>query len=190
MHTSGGNIDFKEITGKNIYGRTSGGNIEVEDIKGDVKVFTSGGNIEVVNIDGHLEGETSGGHIDLDRIRGDIDVKTSGGTINGDRIHGKIYARTSGGSVIIEKIWDQSLKNHDINLRTSDGSIELILPGNFPASFDAFVENRRSTGAIDSEFPLQIRLDDGDVIGTGDINGGTFIVKLKSHRGSITIEKD
>ena len=190
MHTSGGNIDFKEITGKNIYGRTSGGNIEVEDIKGDVKVFTSGGNIEVVNIDGHLEGETSGGHIDLDRIRGDIDVKTSGGTINGDHIHGKIYARTSGGSVIIEKIWDQSLKNHDINLRTSDGSIELILPGNFPASFDAFVENRRSTGAIDSEFPLQIRLDDGDVIGTGDINGGTFIVKLKSHRGSITIEKD
>jgi hypothetical protein len=82
------------------------------------------------------------------------------------------------------------LKNHDINLRTSDGSIELILPDNFPASFDAFVENRRSTGIIDSEFPLQIRLDDGDVIGSGDINGGTFIVKLKSRRGAITIEKN
>lgn len=190
MHTSGGNIDFREITGKNIYGRTSGGDIEVEDIKGDLEVYTSGGNIEVENLYGHLEGETSGGHIDLVRIQGNVDVKTSGGTIKGDRIHGKIYARTSGGSVNIEKIWDQSLKNHDINLRTSDGSIGLILPDNFPASFDAFVENRRSTSVIDSEFPLQIRLDDGDVIGSGDINGGTFIVKLKSRRGSISIEKD
>ncbi|MBC8346897.1 MAG: DUF4097 family beta strand repeat protein [Candidatus Marinimicrobia bacterium] len=190
MHTSGGNIDFKDITGKNIYGRTSGGNIEVEDVKGDVEVYTSGGNIEVVNLDGHLECETSGGHIDLERVQGNIDVKTSGGTIKGDRIHGKIYARTSGGSVKIEKIWDQSLKNHDINLRTSDGSIELILPEDFPASFDAFVDNPRSTSVIDSEFPIQIRLNDGDVIATGDINGGTFIVKLKSRRGSITIEKD
>ena len=33
-------------------------------------------------------------------------------------------------------------------------------------------------------------IDDGDVIGSGDINGGTFIVKLKSRRGSITMEKD
>lgn len=190
MHTSGGNIDFKDITGSRIYGRTSGGDIEIEDVKADVEVHTSGGSIEVSNLEGHCEGKTSAGDIELERVIGDIDVKTSGGDIHGERVHGKVEAYTSGGSIDIEKIWNQQFDRHDVNLRTSGGSIELTLPDNFPASFDAVVENRRSTGAIDSEFPLQIRLDDDDVIATGDINGGTFIVKLKSHHGSITIEKD
>jgi len=190
MQTSGGDINFSDITGSRIYGRTSGGDIEVEDVKGDVEVHSSGGSIEVVNIDGDFEGRTSAGDIDLDRIIGHIDVKTSGGDIRGERIHGKVYANTSGGSIEIEKIWNQSFKNHEINLKTSGGNIELKLPEDFPASFDAIVENRRSTGAIDSEFPLEIRLDNDDVFAKGQINGGTFFVKLKSHHGTITIEKD
>jgi|TARA_Y100000310_G_scaffold125469_1_gene124272 hypothetical protein len=71
-----------------------------------------------------------------------------------------------------------------------DGKIELRLPSDFPATIDVTVVNRRSTGAIDSEFPLQITLDDDDVLANGIINGGKFSVKLKTSHDSITIEKD
>ena len=190
MHTSGGNIDFKDIIGSKIYGRTSGGNIDVTGIEGDVDVHTSGGNIEAMDIKGEFEGSASGGNIEFDRIMGHIDVNTSGGNIIGEHVVGRIIGKTSGGRIEIEKIWNRSFDDHEIYLKTSGGKIELRLPSDFPATIDATVINRRSTGAIDSEFPLQITLDDNDVLANGSINGGKFSVKLKTSHDSISIEKD
>ena len=190
MHTSGGNIDFKDIIGSKIYGRTSGGNIDVTGIEGHVDVHTSGGNIEAMDIKGEFEGSASGGNIEFDRIMGHIDVNTSGGNIIGEHVVGRIIGKTSGGRIEIEKIWNRSFDDHEIYLKTSGGKIELRLPSDFPATIDATVINRRSTGAIDSEFPLQITLDDNDVLANGSINGGKFSVKLKTSHDSISIEKD
>ncbi len=190
MHTSGGEIEFKEIEGSKIYGRTSGGDIDIEDVKGDVRVHTSGGSIEADGIQGDFDGETSGGNIKFNRVNGHVDVKTSGGNIIGDMVKGHVFGRTSGGRIEIEKIWDRSFKDHEISLKTSGGKIELSLPKDFPANIEATVLNRRSSGAIDSEIPLEIKLDDGDVYGNGQVNGGTFSVTLKTSHDSITIEKD
>jgi hypothetical protein len=37
---------------------------------------------------------------------------------------------------------------------------------------------------------LEIKLDDGDMYGSGEVNGGTFSVTLKTSDDTITIEKD
>ena len=190
MHTSGGDIEFKDIKGAKIYGRTYGGDIDIEDLKGDIRVYTSGGSIEVDGIQGDFDGETSGGNIEFNRVNGHVDVKVLGGNIIGEMVKGHIFARTSGGRIEIEKIWDRSFDDHEISLNTSGGKIELILPKDFPANIEATIFNRRSSGAIDSEIPLEIKLDDGDMYGNGEVNGGTFSVTLKTSDDTITIEKD
>lgn len=190
VHTSGGNIKLRGIQGPIIHGRTSGGDIEVEEIEGSLNVATSGGDIEIQDVNGNVEAETSGGDIEIYNIDGSADVSTSAGDIEGSLLYGAVYAKTSHGDININKSFNPFLADHNIKLKTSDGTIRLVLPKDFSATVDAIVEGRRSTGAIDSEFPLNIFLHRDEVHAEGTINEGTHTIKLRTRYRSITIEKD
>lgn len=190
VSTSGGDLTLVDIQGLRIEGRTSGGDIEVEQIKGELAVNTSGGDIEVEDLDGGLEATTSGGDIDLVAIRGPVDLATSGGDIRGQNMQGSIEAHTSAGTISIEKIWNRNLEDHSINLKSSFGDIELSLPDHFPATLDIVVTGSRSSGAIDSHFPITITSHENEVRGAARIGPGTFTIRLHTSQGTITIEKD
>lgn len=190
VNTSGGDIELREIQGSIIRGRTSGGDIEAEGIEGNLHISTSGGSIEIQDITGNVEAKTSSGDIELHNIDGSADVQTSNGDINGSSLHGAVYAKTSHGDIMIQKRFNRNLSDHDIKLITSDGTIRLVLPKDFSASIDAVVKGERSTGAIDSEFPLNIYLHRDEVHAEGIINDGTHSIKLRTRYRSITIEKE
>ena len=56
LHTSGGSISAKNVTG-NVEMRTSGGSVHVDTIGGDVDADTSAEDVHLLNIDGKIRRE-------------------------------------------------------------------------------------------------------------------------------------
>jgi hypothetical protein len=177
--TSGGKLKFTNLKGPT-GATTSGGSIELSGCEGPLKVDTSGGRIEAIDGNGSLEARTSGGSIVVRNFAGDTKVETSGGRLSFENINGKIFGRTSGGSI------SAKLKNPvpgDVNLETSAGSIDLMVPAD--AGLD--IEAEASSGRVTSELPFTGTRTDRDSM-KGKINGGGKSVVLRSGAGSISIK--
>jgi DUF4097 and DUF4098 domain-containing protein YvlB len=190
VKTSGGSIEFSNVYGQNIVGVTSGGDIEVEDVRGNMELRTSGGDLILEDLDGNLIGKTLGGDIELESVNGNIDISTSVGSIEGEDLNGSIKAETGSGDIKIVKIWNQSLKNHTINLETGNGSIGLILPNEFPSTINAIIHGSNTGHNIESEFPITLTSKNNEVHGFLVNGKGTFPIQLKTSHGDITLEKE
>jgi len=104
-----------------------------------------------------------------------------GGRLSFENINGKIFGRTSGGSI------SAKLKNPvpgDVNLETSAGSIDLMVPAD--AGLD--IEAEASSGRVTSDLPFIGTRTDRDTM-KGKINGGGKSVVLRSGAGSISIKQ-
>jgi hypothetical protein len=176
--TSGGKLKFSQIEGP-IDGRTSGGGIDMVSCTGDSNINTSGGSIDIKSGRGRLDARTSGGSIAVRQYAGDTDVRTSGGKLTLENISGKISGRTSAGSI------DLSLADpivDDVNLDSSAGSIDVIVPPKAGLTVDA----RTSMGKIRTEIPM-LAMNSSDDRLQGTLNGGGKAMVLRASVGSITI---
>lgn len=177
--TSGGKLKFTHLKGPT-GATTSGGSIELNACEGPLKVDTSGGRIDATDGNGSLEARTSGGSIVVRNFSGDTKVETSGGRLNFENVNGKIFGRTSGGSITAKL---KSPVPGDVNLETSAGAIELMVPAD--AGLD--IEAEASSGRVTSELPFTGTRTDRESM-KGKINGGGKSVVLRSGAGSISIK--
>lgn len=160
--------------------RTSGGGLAVRDLNAPVRAETSGGGVQVQNVAGTVNAHTSGGRIEVADSTGDLDLKTSGGGIDIRNDDGKVEARTSGGGIEA-----QLRANHGIDLRTSGGTITVLLPEDTHASVDA----ETSGGHVTSEFPLTTtQIDDRNHV-QGVIGGGGPAISLNTSGGNIRLKR-
>ena len=193
LKTSGGEIELYDVVGREIYGQTSGGDVTARELIAEttIDLHTSGGDIDLEDITGDLEASTSGGDIDMENVRGSVKVWTSGGEIEAELVHGAFDGRTSAGDITLSKIWDRQYEDHDIDVKTSVGSIELTLPENFPADFDLRVlsPGRNPGEAILSDFPLMISASRNISRGEGTAGDGRFDVRVEASMGSIRIRQ-
>jgi DUF4097 and DUF4098 domain-containing protein YvlB len=177
--TSGGKLKFTHLKGPT-GATTSGGSIELNGCDGPLKVDTSGGRIEAIDGTGSLEARTSGGSIVVRNFGGDAKVETSGGRLAFENINGKIFGRTSGGSISARL---KSPVPGDVNLETSAGSIDVLVPPD--AGLD--IEAEASSGRVTSDLPFTGTRTDRDSM-KGKINGGGKSLVLRSGAGSISIK--
>jgi hypothetical protein len=177
--TSGGKLKFTHLKGPT-GATTSGGSIELNACEGPLKVDTSGGRIDAMDGNGSLEARTSGGSIVVRNFSGDTKVETSGGRLSFENVNGKIFGRTSGGSISAKL---KSPVPGDVNLETSAGAIELMVPPD--AGLD--IEAEASSGRVTSELPFMGTRTDRESM-KGKINGGGKSVVLRSGAGSISIK--
>jgi hypothetical protein len=177
--TSGGKLKFTHLKGPT-GATTSGGSIELNACEGPLKVDTSGGRIDAMDGNGSLEARTSGGSIVVRNFSGDTKVETSGGRLSFENVNGKIFGRTSGGSITAKL---KSPVPGDVNLETSAGTIELMVPAD--AGLD--IEAEASSGRVTSELPFMGTRTDRESM-KGKINGGGKSVVLRSGAGSISIK--
>lgn len=191
VSTSGGDIDLVDLVGREISATTSGGDITATDLTANttIDLHTSSGNVEMELIDGDLEASTSGGDIDMEDMRGAVKVWTSGGSVRAERIQGALNAKTSAGDITVEKVWQRELDDHDIDLKTSVGDINLTLPRDFSARFSlrAITPGMRPRDAIVSDFPLNIKASRSVARATGTNGSGEFHVWLETSIGGINI---
>lgn len=192
--TSGGSVYIEDVEGS-VQARTSGGSMDVGRVMQDVDIRTSGGDIEVADIGGRTEARTSGGDIEGRTLRGPVDVMTSAGDIELDDVQAGVEARTSVGDIEVELTVSDFTVDYAMELTTSHGDIELVLPPNLPASIDAMVEPLYQWDRDDilSDFPLSRTTPDDErsrtLRSSGDINGGGPSIELRTNGGSIRIER-
>ena len=178
IQTSGGGLDVRKLTAS-VAGRTSGGAITLQDLIGSISVHTSGGSISAERLNGPAELQTSSGSIDIVDSTGDLDARTSGGSIDLKSIAGRVTAVTSGGSIVAEVH-----TNRGVFLKSSGGTITLLLPENVRASIDA----QTSGGGAHSQLPLSsTELAERSHL-RGAINGGGEPIFLRTAGGSIHVE--
>ncbi|MBT3531566.1 MAG: hypothetical protein HOF74_07485 [Gammaproteobacteria bacterium] len=207
VDTSGGRILIANVSG-DISADTSGGNIEVGEGGGSVDLDTSGGSIRAGWAEGPLSAETSGGNITLAGGSSRVSADTSGGNITIEGGSGSVLADTSGGNITIRNVTGEvsadtsggrieldlssvtDSSGGDVSLDTAGGDITVRLPANLGATIDAVLNtSRRGRGSyrIFTDFPLSIREEDDQIIGSGDINGGGYDIELETTNSDIHI---
>ena len=191
--TSDGNIGISDVKG-HATGITSDGNVKLSGIIGDVFVKTSDGNINLVQITGNLQSSTSDGNITMNNITGDVQSTTSDGSIKLSKVSGNSSARTSDGHISFEDLSGSltaitsngNIQGNIIKLvnqltaRTSDGNIDITVPGNLGLDLDIKGESLN--------VPLNNfsgKSDEKAIIGKS--NGGGILVNLEASDGNVTL---
>jgi DUF4097 and DUF4098 domain-containing protein YvlB len=108
-----------------------GGGIDVDSAPHGANLSTMGGNIHVGNVAESATLKTMGGSIDIDRSTGPVDASTMGGEITISTASGPVKATTMGGDITVRET-GSSTGQHDIELSSKGGRIELTVPKDFP----------------------------------------------------------
>jgi DUF4097 and DUF4098 domain-containing protein YvlB len=116
---------------------SSNGHIYTSDGVGPARLRTSNAKIQVRDLKGNLDAQTSNATIDLMAIDGDVVVHTSNGKILVDRVTGTVDASSSNASIHA----DIGRADRPVRAETSNGSIELTIPGNYRGDLRAHTNN-------------------------------------------------
>lgn len=191
--TSDGNIDVNDNVG-NMKLYTSDGNIDIDDVQGSITGKTSDGNVDIGGVDGDVDMVTSDGNIEADEVSGDMDLVTSDGDIRVSQSGGKMELRTSDGSISFRNISgsvkartsDGNIRGNILNLKgelvlsTSEGSIDVALPGNL--GLDLYIRAEDISTRLDNFSGTS-----KDHLIEGRLNGGGINVELTASDGSVRL---
>lgn len=146
--------------------RTGDGRIAVNHLKGEMDFYSGDGRLEVDDADGNLRAHTGDGSI---RVAGRFDS----------------VELTSGDGHVSLTVRPGSRVAHSWVVRTSDGSVNLEVPGDLAADLDLHTGD----GHISTNVPLTIegKIDNQDV--HGKLNGGGNRLEVHTGDGSITVDK-
>lgn len=143
---------------------------------------TSNGKITSTGIQGDLVLATSNGEINVMGGQGSHNLSTSNGAIQIEAQSAQVNARTSNGSISFAG----ELIDGDHRFETSNGSVDISLPGDSQFELDAHTSN----GRVTSDFAVLSNRssDDNELIGTVGDNPAVFI-RVQSSNGSIRLVK-
>jgi DUF4097 and DUF4098 domain-containing protein YvlB len=149
-----------------------------------VNVHSGDGAISARGLEGELDFSTSDGSLELDDIDGTLHARSSDGSV---RVSGRFDAldlRTSDGRIEVEARPGSQVRE-PWEIRSSDGSVSLKIPGDLAAD----VELHTSDGSITTGVPIAI---EGSVRSHdlhGKLNGGGNRLTLHTSDGSVRLDK-
>ncbi len=198
--TMGGDIDV-DYSGKNVKAKTFGGDVDV-DRGEEVHVMTFGGDVDVREAPKGAKVKTLGGDIKVHSAGIFTKASTMGGDIQIDAIDGWVEASTMGGDVTVIMVGDPDKGERRVELKSMGGDIELTVPKGLSMKFDielAITKGAKKDYTITSDFDLNIEKSDKWVrkwgqkkkyiYGTGEVGGGTHLIKLRTTNGNIRIRE-
>jgi DUF4097 and DUF4098 domain-containing protein YvlB len=145
---------------------SSDGSVSAKDLQGDLDFTTGDGRLDIENVDGSLRAHTSDGSVHVSGRFDVLDLRTS---------DGRVEVEVRPGSRLIEA-WD---------VRSSDGSVSLKLPGDLAAD----VALHTSDGSITTNIPLVVEGSFGRHDVHGKMNGGGNRLTVHTSDGSVTLDK-
>jgi DUF4097 and DUF4098 domain-containing protein YvlB len=129
----------------------------------------------------NLDITSTNGSIDASEFEGVSRLKTTNGKIVAERMQGALDLISTNGSIKAEL--DEVLDAKAMEIRTTNGSIKLWLPGNINADLEAHTTN----GSIDCDLPLSEKYRKSRRALDATINDGGALIYLKTTNGSIHI---
>jgi hypothetical protein len=180
LTNSGASAEVRVPSGSVVELRTSNGEVSLRGGRGRADVRTSNGKIEVQKRMGPLHLRTSNGGITIAGGTGPMDLKTSNGAITVEAHHAKLTAHTSNGPIHFRG----TLAGGKHSLHTSNGNIELTVPGNAQFRFDAETSGGHIANAFSKERPAgKAKKRLADTVGQ---NPPTFI-ELRTSNGNVAL---
>jgi DUF4097 and DUF4098 domain-containing protein YvlB len=149
-----------------------------------VNVQSGDGAIEAKGLAGELDFSTVDGKIEIEDVDGSLHAHTSDGAM---RVTGRFDAlnlRTSDGRVEVEARQGSQVRQ-PWDIRSSDGSVALRIPGDLAAD----VELHTSDGSITTDIPIAVEGTLGRHDIHGKINGGGNRVTVHTSDGSVRLDK-
>ena len=131
----------------------------------------------------------SNGGISVKGIDGTMDLATTNGGVSISDVSGDVRGRTTNGGISVALV-GAGWKGSGLDLQTTNGGVNLMLPTNFAANVEAGTVN----GGFSSDFPgLQVEKSDDNKYGpqpkkvNASINGGGANVRVVTTNGGIRI---
>ncbi len=190
LETSGGAIIGGRVAGA-VEAITAGGDIVLEAAGGRIQARTLGGQIHIGESGGTVQAQSSGGSVIVAGSRGAADIRTMGGSIELLEIKGSVHAQTLAGSIrALIEARQEDFGESELLARVGDITVYLPegLAFNIEAKIDGAVGHK-----IKSDFPLQMHTGDLHpatvVSGSGEVNGGGKVLKIRTTGGDIYIIK-
>jgi hypothetical protein len=184
IKTTNGSVRVSNVEGA-VTVRTTNGSVRLSDIRGDASAATSNGSVECLEMEGNVTVRTTNGRVKLDQVRGWMEASTSNGSITGilaESTHERAMRfSTTNGS--IDLTLPGKFRN-DIRASTTNGSIELKVPGG--ANFQ--LSARTSSASIQSELPVTGDVSKQRIEGKVGTGAGP-LVDLSTSNSSIRIRK-
>lgn len=149
-----------------------------------VNVHTGDGAVSAKGVAGELDFATGDGSLVLEDVDGILRAHSSDGSV---RVSGRfdvLELRTSDGRVEVEARPGSQLREA-WDLRSSDGSVTLRVPGDLAAD----VELRTSDGSVTTNIPLVVEGSFSRHEVHGKMNGGGNRLTLHTSDGSVTLDK-
>lgn len=202
--TAGGKITAGMVQGEAQF-ETGGGDISAQDVRGLVRATTMAGKVSIHSAGSAVIASTGGGPIDVGQAHGVVTARNSGGPVkvgsaegvrcenagggvNLDNISGSVRVSTAIGSIIAGLLAGKPM--NDSFLSTGGGDITVIIPSNLGVTIRAQNELAGNIRRIVSEFPgISVRVEGGQVVAEGPVNGGGPILRISDTGGTIFIKR-
>jgi DUF4097 and DUF4098 domain-containing protein YvlB len=179
-----------------------GGDIDVADAPQGASLNTMGGGIHLGNAGASVKANTMGGDIVVDRVNGSVDAGTMGGKIRIGEAHGAVKASTMAGD-IKARVVGSSPRERDIELSSNSGTIELIVPKDFPMDVKITLaytrDSSRNYQVVDSIGLIQQATDEWDlsqgnprkyIRAKGRVGSGLNHVTIKTIDGDVILKQE
>jgi DUF4097 and DUF4098 domain-containing protein YvlB len=202
--TAGGKIVANVIRGDATF-ETGGGDIFAQEVGGLARASTMAGSVRIRRAGSAVIASTGGGPIDVGQAHGVVTARNSGGPVQvgsaegvrcdsaagGVRlanISGSMRVTTAIGSIIASLLAGKPMA--DSFLSTGSGDITVFIPSNVGVTIQAQNELSDSIRRIVSDFPgIRVRVEGGQVVAEGPVNGGGPILRISGTGGTIFIKR-
>lgn len=201
--TAGGKITANLVRGEANF-ETGGGDLSAQEVGGLVHASTMAGSIRIRRAGSAVIASTGGGPIDVGQAQGVVTAKNSAGpvqvgsakgvrcesvgAVHLDNISGSMRVTTAIGSIIASLLAGKPIA--DSFLSTGKGDITVFIPSNVGVTIRAQNELSDSIRRIVSDFPgVSVRVEGGQVIAEGAVNGGGPILRISGTGGTIFIKR-
>ena len=163
---------------------TGDGGVESQAVNGAVDIHTGDGHINISGAKGDIRLRTGDGHIEAHDLDGKVEATSGDGRVRMDGRFDVLYIKTGDGS-IDTRVNPGSKMASAWTIRTSDGSVDLVLPDGFAADVDAQTRD----GRISLGFPLTVQggLSNSQI--HGKLNGGGAPLTIHTGDGSIHLRR-
>jgi len=144
---------------------------------------TSNGEISVTGVTRDISATTSNGRIGLTDNRGAASLSTSNGEIEVAVHRGAVDARTSNGTVDCDIA--ELRTTETVTLRTTNGTVTLLLPEDVSATVDATTTN----GVITiNDFTVSYEVQETNHV-RGRIGSGVSAISISTTNGNVTVRR-
>ena len=186
FETGAGDISAQEVQGL-VHATTMAGSIRVHNAGSAVIASTGGGPIDVGQAHGVVTARNSGGPVKVGSAEG-VRCENAGGGVNLDNISGSVRVSTAIGSIIASLLAGKPMA--DSFLSTGGGDITVIIPSNLGVTIRAQNELAGNIRRIISDYPgISVRVEGGQVVAEGPVNGGGPVLRISGTGGTIFIKR-